>query len=231
MSVIPALSDFVSLAVCTEIKQYGKLVEEILQKHAQSGGRLAESEVLADLDLLSDAEDRLTTLTRTLKERYGVALMSFFFFCLICTMGTMGQIIYNWSDNEFVERFTACDLGATPSESDIVATQKRLSMQTVLYTTMDIFITKAAFAVLFRLARTGDTWTDICQSAERARLLKGSSLFMGETDAVRHHLLALERHASWSFFGQTVVNTYFVIQSMVSFVSVVGVTTLPILLQ
>ena len=40
-----------------------------------------------------------------------------------------------------------------------------------------------------------------------------------------------ERHASWSFFGQTVVNTYFVIQSMVSFVSVVGVTMLPILLE
>ena len=231
MSVIPALSDFVSLAVCTEIKQYGKLVEEILQKHAQSGGRLAESEVLADLDLLSDAEDRLTTLTRTLKERYEVALMSFFFFCLINTMGTMGQIIYNHNDDEFVERYAACDVGATPSESDIVATQERLSRQTVLYAAMDIFITKAAFAVLSRLARTGDTWKDICQKAERARLLKGSSLFMGETDAMRQHLLALERHASWSFFGQTVVNTYFVIQSMVSFVSVVGVTTLPILLQ
>ena len=91
--------------------------------------------------------------------------MSFFFFCLITTMGTMGQIIYNHNDDEFVERYAACDVGATPSESDIVATQERLSRQTVVYPAICIFITKAAFAVLSRLARTGDTWKDICQKA------------------------------------------------------------------
>ena len=152
------------------------------------------------------------------------------FYCLTYTMGTVGQILYNWNDDGFAERFAASDVGGTPTESDIYATQQRFSRQAGLFLAMDVCFTRAAFAILFRLARTGDTWMGVCQKAERAHLLRGSSLFMGETDAVRNHLHALERHASWSFFGQTVVNTYFVTQSMVSFVSVIGVTMLPILI-
>ena len=59
------------------MQQYGKLVETILQKYVVSAAEPKESERLADLNRLGDAEEQLVMLTRTMKERYGDTLMSF----------------------------------------------------------------------------------------------------------------------------------------------------------